>query len=177
MCSCETPGADPRSCLQRLLSDVPCHSTAEPRAPRDARDLGVPQATALPDSLSYFQNAVPLYWNGYHPGPHLMWNRTPSRPPDPRAFIVPSHATPIGCEASGLQFVVNWPEMLLERAHTLDRARIAALLGDREEAVTLLRQAIEQGVNWGHGVWVHRDIDLESLHDYPPFQELLRPKG
>jgi len=24
---------------------------------------------------------------------------------------------------------------------------------------------------------LHRDIDLESLWDYPPFKEILRPKG
>jgi len=66
---------------------------------------------------------------------------------------------------------------LRERFHTLDRARIAALLGEREKAMMLLRRAIEQGVNWGYGVWVHRDIDFESLHNYPPFQEFMRPKG
>jgi tetratricopeptide (TPR) repeat protein len=65
----------------------------------------------------------------------------------------------------------------LEQDHTLERARIAALLGDREEAMTLLQQAFEQGVNWGHQGWLHRDIDFESLRDYPPFQEFLRPKG
>ncbi len=66
---------------------------------------------------------------------------------------------------------------LWERNHTLERARIAALLGDREEAMTLLQQAMDLGVQWGHGPWWHRDIDFESLHDYPPFQELIRPKG
>jgi hypothetical protein len=32
-------------------------------------------------------------------------------------------------------------------------------------------------VKFGYSVWVHRDIDFESLRDYPPFQELMRPKG
>jgi tetratricopeptide (TPR) repeat protein/TolB-like protein len=64
----------------------------------------------------------------------------------------------------------------LERDHTLERARIASLLGDREEAMTLLQRAIDQ-VKFGHGVWWHRDPDFESLRDYPPFQEFLRPKG
>lgn len=65
----------------------------------------------------------------------------------------------------------------LETSHILERARIAALLGEREQTMTLLQQAIDGGVNWGHGVWLRRDIDLEPLHDYPPFQEFLRPKG
>jgi tRNA A-37 threonylcarbamoyl transferase component Bud32/tetratricopeptide (TPR) repeat protein len=57
---------------------------------------------------------------------------------------------------------------------TLERAKIAAVLGDREEAMTL-SQALDQRMAdpW----WLHGDIDFESLHDYPPFQEFLRPKG
>jgi len=55
------------------------------------------------------------------------------------------------------------------------RARIAALLGDKEGAVNLLGEAIKQGypysnlypISWG----------FESLQDYRPFQQLLKPKG
>jgi tetratricopeptide (TPR) repeat protein len=59
----------------------------------------------------------------------------------------------------------------------LERAKIAALLGDRDEAVTLAQAVAYQteGVPLGYG-W-RADIDLESLHDYPPFQELMRPNG
>jgi tetratricopeptide (TPR) repeat protein len=59
--------------------------------------------------------------------------------------------------------------------NTLSRARIAAALGDQEQAVTLLREAFAQGNRFG--MWVHQDIVLQSLRDYPPFQELVRPKG
>ncbi len=59
--------------------------------------------------------------------------------------------------------------------HTLERARIAAVLEDRDHAMDLLRRAIDQGVY--DATLLHRDIDFESLRDYPPFQELLRPKG
>jgi tetratricopeptide (TPR) repeat protein len=65
----------------------------------------------------------------------------------------------------------------LESNATLVRASIAALLGDREEAMTLLQQAIDRGVPGDFWVSLHRDIDFDSLHDYPPFQELIRPKG
>ncbi len=58
---------------------------------------------------------------------------------------------------------------------TLWRARIASVLGEREHAVSLLRQAYGEGLSFG--VWLLYDIDFESLHDYPPFQEFLRPKG
>ncbi len=59
--------------------------------------------------------------------------------------------------------------------HTYWRARIAALLGEREEAFALLRAAYAQGYKW----WLpmHNEPDLESLRDYSPFRELLRPKG
>jgi hypothetical protein len=60
-------------------------------------------------------------------------------------------------------------------SNTYWRARIASLLGDRERAVALLREAFAQGREYG--VYLHRDMDLEPLRDYPPFQELLRPKG
>ena len=56
------------------------------------------------------------------------------------------------------------------------RAGIAALLGDREQAVALLYQSFDEGMEYGPyspQYW----IDFESLHDYPPFQELIRPKG
>ena len=58
--------------------------------------------------------------------------------------------------------------------HTYNRACIHALLGERAVAVKLLKESFEQGQRFG--IHIHRDIDLESLHDYPPFQELLTPK-
>ncbi len=58
---------------------------------------------------------------------------------------------------------------------TLWRARIAAVLGEPERAVVLLRNAFAEGLRYG--IWLHRDIDLESLRDYAPFRELMRPKG
>jgi len=60
-------------------------------------------------------------------------------------------------------------------AHTYWRACIAAQLGDQPGAVELLRQSFAEGVQ--HTVEQHREMDLEPLWDYPPFKELLRPKG
>ena len=68
--------------------------------------------------------------------------------------------------------------------HTYYRARIAALLGERTEAVNLLREAISQGLDQADGVTyqdgyplaLHRDMDLESLHGFTPFEVLQKPK-
>jgi len=72
------------------------------------------------------------------------------------------------------------------------RARIAAVLGERELAVGLLTTAFAGGLehhpsdwkqgggaNFGtwHAAWLHAEPEFESLRDYPPFQELMRPKG
>jgi tetratricopeptide (TPR) repeat protein/predicted outer membrane lipoprotein len=60
--------------------------------------------------------------------------------------------------------------------HTYYRAEIAAVLGDREHAVELLRDAIAHGAveAWEH---LHAEPAFAGLHGYPPFDELLRPKG
>ncbi len=55
------------------------------------------------------------------------------------------------------------------------RARIAAVLGDRDQAVNLLRERASRGHSYTLS-WTHRDADLESLYDYQPFIDLIRPK-
>jgi TolB-like protein/tetratricopeptide (TPR) repeat protein len=63
------------------------------------------------------------------------------------------------------------------------QARIAALLGDRDRAVELLREAIAAGQVCAGNSWGDADcdcvrkMDFESLRGYPPFDDLLRPKG
>jgi hypothetical protein len=37
----------------------------------------------------------------------------------------------------------------------------------------MLREALSQGLNYTR---LHADMDLEPLRDYPPFQELVKPK-
>jgi tetratricopeptide (TPR) repeat protein len=60
-------------------------------------------------------------------------------------------------------------------AQTYWRARIAALLGMKEEAVELLRQSFSQGKEYS--VFVIMEADLFPLRDYAPFKELMKPKG
>jgi DNA-binding SARP family transcriptional activator/tetratricopeptide (TPR) repeat protein len=62
----------------------------------------------------------------------------------------------------------------LHGAHTLWRARIAAVLGEREEAVDLLRRAFAEGRQ--HGTSHHTDIDLDPLGDHSAFRALMRPR-
>src|SRR5438477_5079678 len=57
---------------------------------------------------------------------------------------------------------------------TYARAAISAILGDKAQAVQLLQDAIAQGVQIG--VW-ESDMDFEGVHDYPPFRELIKPRG
>jgi tetratricopeptide (TPR) repeat protein len=59
--------------------------------------------------------------------------------------------------------------------HTYNRACIHALLGEFAVAVKLIEESFEQG--YPFGIYLHRDIDLEAMRDYPPFQDLLKPKG
>jgi len=64
-------------------------------------------------------------------------------------------------------------------AQTYWRARIAALLGMKEEAVELLRQSFAQGNYYlsDQGVFIIHEADLDPLRDYAPFRELMKPKG
>jgi tetratricopeptide (TPR) repeat protein len=57
----------------------------------------------------------------------------------------------------------------------MNAACIASVRGERERAVALFREALARGYSWG--IWIHCEPDFESLRDFPPFQELLRPKG
>jgi DNA-binding SARP family transcriptional activator len=65
----------------------------------------------------------------------------------------------------------------LTKANIYARASIAAVLGKREEAMGLLQQWSDRFPASEWPLLVHRNIDFESLHDYPPFQEFMRPKG
>jgi len=54
-------------------------------------------------------------------------------------------------------------------------ACIAAQLGDRDRAVEFLRTSFAQGMEMAPlPLW---DMDLEPLHGYAPYEELMKPKG
>lgn len=55
-------------------------------------------------------------------------------------------------------------------------ARIYANLGEKEIAVEYLRKSVEEGRLFGWW-WFSFDLDFTSLKGYPPFEELIKPKG
>ncbi len=59
---------------------------------------------------------------------------------------------------------------------TVWQAEIAALLGERERAINLLREAFERGTHYGD-LWIHKAEPFWSLRGYAPFEALVRPKG
>ena len=70
------------------------------------------------------------------------------------------------------------PERIYSSNLFVGRARIAAVLGDRENAVRLLQEGFELSRHKGnYAEGVHQTSDFESLHDYLPFQQLLKPRG
>ena len=54
----------------------------------------------------------------------------------------------------------------------LYRARLAAILDDREGAVARLREAFGEGLV--HDLWLHRDAELAALRGYRPFDDLAK---
>jgi tetratricopeptide (TPR) repeat protein/TolB-like protein len=55
------------------------------------------------------------------------------------------------------------------------RAQAAAVLGDRDRAVALLREALTRG-RIPAGTLIHHSLSFETLRDYQPFQDLVRPQ-
>jgi tetratricopeptide (TPR) repeat protein len=67
--------------------------------------------------------------------------------------------------------------------NTSRSAGIIALLGDKEGAVALLREAVAQGAGngdvpdmYGYGFVFRHSMDLEPLHGFPPFEDLIKLK-
>ena len=78
----------------------------------------------------------------------------------------------------------NRKDRWLDGKHTFRAARIVALLGDKDGAVALLREAVAQGAGisevpdaYGYGFIFSHCMDLESLRGYAPFEELIKPRG
>lgn len=69
----------------------------------------------------------------------------------------------------------NMDQPYIRGQHTLWRARIAAMLGGKEEAVRLLRLSLAQGRRYGS--FIYQVYEFESLRDYEPFRELMKPRG
>jgi tetratricopeptide (TPR) repeat protein len=64
----------------------------------------------------------------------------------------------------------------LRGTNTMWQCHVDATLGKQEAAVSCLREAFQQG-RYHPGTWNIFHVFTEPLRDYPPFQELMRPKG
>jgi serine/threonine protein kinase/tetratricopeptide (TPR) repeat protein len=73
------------------------------------------------------------------------------------------------------EWLENLKQPYLFGKHTYYRACIAAILGEKDQAMTLLKDSFLQG--YTYGIYLHRDFDFEALWDYPPYIEFLKPKG
>ncbi len=73
------------------------------------------------------------------------------------------------------QRLARFSALPLSQEATVYRAQIAAVLGDRDDAVELLKRAFASGQPYG--IWVHREMDLEVLRGFGPYEQLVRPKG
>ena len=74
------------------------------------------------------------------------------------------------------QIIRDWDyETPAPYMNAVGRAGILALLGEKEQAVKVLREGFaEMGLYYAPRLRL--EMDLESLQGYPPFEELLRPK-
>lgn len=60
-------------------------------------------------------------------------------------------------------------------SHSYQRACVASLLGNKQQAVDLLQQAMREGYKFS--IDVIQNQDFLPLQDFPPFQEFIKPKG
>ena len=74
-----------------------------------------------------------------------------------------SDALPVGDSPRAVAWRTYW------------QAAIAAHLGEKERAFELLAEAFSKG--YPYGLCLHNTMNFEPLWDYPPFQELIEPKG
>jgi tetratricopeptide (TPR) repeat protein len=74
-----------------------------------------------------------------------------------------------------LEELYSKDEPYLFGSHLYWCARITAVIGEHQRAVDLMREAYGQG--WGYGMYELLEMDFESLRNYPPYIELMRPKG
>jgi tetratricopeptide (TPR) repeat protein/predicted Ser/Thr protein kinase len=77
-------------------------------------------------------------------------------------------------EALRISSLLENAEFSTVQNRTYWRACIASLLNEKAEAVKLLEEAFNLGIE---PIRAHVDMDLRPLHDYGPFQQLTRQKG
>jgi DNA-binding SARP family transcriptional activator/TolB-like protein len=133
----------------------------------------------IPSGDRGFNEAQTLYWAERWPEAHSLLEMLVTEYPDRLDLLGSLGVTEARLGNREVALRISTDLASLDRpylfgTHTRWRARIAAVLGDREDAVRLLREAFRDGLPYS--IRLHRDIDFESLHDYPPFHDLLTPR-
>jgi hypothetical protein len=99
-------------------------------------------------------------------------------PPHPNSLAALNHLAVIAARTGDRSEALRISRLEPVASNVVVRAQIAAELGELELAVDVLRDGFSNGVL---GVQVlrnlHKNGRYRRLWDYPPFQELMRPKG
>ena len=175
------PSMTPGSTMRRIGLELRAHGqraaadTAFARALRWYEELPLTVQRTRPTRT---QIAIALYAAGRWDDAQRMFARLAADAPDDLdhvgylgALAARRHDTSAARRADSLLMSVRQPYVF--GRPTYWRARIAALGGDRERAVALLRQALEEG----RGYWlIHPEPDFDGLRDLPAFQKLVRLK-
>lgn len=109
-------------------------------------------------AISLVQRSLLAAERGDRAGVQAALREMSAAPPPPRWYRDSRLSQPVASDGSSLTFL---------------RAQLAALLGDKAEAVSWLSTYLREG-NW-ELEWYHSDRTLEGLRGYPPFEALLRP--
>jgi TolB-like protein len=175
------PPAEAPEVMDYIAEELRAHGHATEAAQLAARALAICDAPGTgARRCSPDLRAVLLYVRERWAGAAAEWDSIPVDSANAahllgrRGVLAARLGTPDSARALAARLARLDRPRLLGR-NTLWRARIAAVLSDKEGAVTLLRQAFAEGVPYG--LWLHADMDLESLRDYASFRDLARPKG
>jgi TolB-like protein/cytochrome c-type biogenesis protein CcmH/NrfG len=98
-------------------------------------------------------------------------------PDDARALYLGAVAcVQVGDSARALEWATQALSLDPEEPITLyNVACVYSLQGQQEQALTCLEQAVQHG--FAHKGWVENDSDLNSLHEHPRYQALLKRMG
>jgi hypothetical protein len=72
-----------------------------------------------------------------------------------------------------LQLIQSWPRGDGYRGYEIEDAQIHAQRGEKQKALSALRQAIDEGWRVGWWRWLKHKPDLEFLHDEPEYQAMV----